>query len=220
MASTRRDDRPAVLLMITVAGAVVGGVLASLLLTVDVRPLLVVLFVGTLLGASVAFGVLTTEPRRSLATPPARTPIPPAPQPSGNRAAAVEPAGRSPHTPSHVALPLPAPEAPADSRQWWNQTSPGGSGTRGRGGPAAGVSDRAPMSLTGYEPHRALIAQCPRCGDFHLDVTRAGPDYSFRCRNPSCANTWNWTPGTAWPAVVVRRNLTGGSAQRARYDRG
>lgn len=71
----------------------------------------------------------------------------------------------------------------------------------------------------GYDPRRALIAQCPRCGEFRLDVTRAGAAYAFRCHNDSCANTWSWTPGTAWPAVVVRRNLTGPAPRGADDER-
>jgi hypothetical protein len=71
------------------------------------------------------------------------------------------------------------------------------------------------VSLSSYATDRTLIAQCPRCGDFQLDMARHGEDYSFRCRNAPCGNVWDWTPGTAWPAVVVRRNLTVNEGRKA-----
>lgn len=54
----------------------------------------------------------------------------------------------------------------------------------------------------------ALIAQCPRCGAFKLDIKRAPARWACRCE--SCEHTWTWQPGTAWPQVRVaprRRGL-------------
>jgi uncharacterized protein (DUF983 family) len=47
----------------------------------------------------------------------------------------------------------------------------------------------------------ALIAQCPRCGAFDLDIRRGTPSWTCRCE--SCGHAWTWQPGTAWPQVRV-----------------
>ena len=47
----------------------------------------------------------------------------------------------------------------------------------------------------------SIVAQCPRCGAFHLDAAAAPPGYRFRCR--ACAFDWGWQPGEPWPAVQV-----------------
>lgn len=95
------------------------------------------------------------------------------------------------------------------SRRWWTET-PSAAGTSDPRERSAPRYSPAPP-LSSYERESALIAQCPRCGEFRLDVSHAGGAYAFRCRNGSCGNTWSWTPGTPWPPVVVRRNLSGGS---------
>jgi hypothetical protein len=134
-----------------------------------------------------------------------------------------EPEAHPSTAPARIALPLPGGSAPPSNgtatRQWWAETPS-----------AAASSDRRELSahhrspappLSSYDAESALIAQCPRCGEFRLDVSHVAQDYVFQCRNGSCGNTWNWTPGTPWPPVVVRRNLLGGpSPGGARAEQG
>jgi hypothetical protein len=234
MASMGRTNRQPVILAITIGSGLAGGVLAGLLAEQfwgpSPWPRLLTLAVTAALGTTVAFHVLTIEPSQSRTQPEARPRAGSPPWhsgstssgPAGNRtrqgpqATATAPPPRLPGTPSHVALPLPAASttpSTTDKRQWWTESSP--NANRGAGPPNATAETPA---LSSYSARRALIAQCPRCGDFQLDMAGTGSAYAFRCRNPRCANTWTWTPGTAWPAVVVRRNLTRGSADRAGHE--
>lgn len=116
--------------------------------------------------------------------------------------------------PARIALPLPGGSAPPSNgtatRQWWAETPSAAAPSDRREPPALRRSPAPPLSS--YDVESALIAQCPRCGEFRLDVSHVARAYAFQCRNASCGNTWSWTPGTPWPPVVVRRNLPGGSA--------
>ncbi|HWO67660.1 MAG TPA: hypothetical protein VNO31_47255, partial [Umezawaea sp.] len=73
--------------------------------------------------------------------------------------------------------------------------------------PAPAIQPAVPRQE--FDARRAHIAQCPHCAGFELDVHRVERGYAFRCRDTGCGNQWEWASGTAWPAVVVRRNLTG-----------
>ncbi|MGH3931193.1 MAG: hypothetical protein ACRDTF_14585, partial [Pseudonocardiaceae bacterium] len=102
--------------------------------------------------------------------------------------------------------------APSDgtaTSQWWTE-SPSVAAPADRREPPAGRQSPA-FKVSSYDAESALIAQCPRCGEFRLKVSEVAQAYAFRCRNERCGNTWSWTPGTSWPPVVVRRNLPGGS---------
>jgi hypothetical protein len=46
------------------------------------------------------------------------------------------------------------------------------------------------------------IVQCPRCGDFGIELHRGPASFAFTCRR--CAHAWQWRPGRPWPATVVR----------------
>jgi hypothetical protein len=125
-------------------------------------------------------------------------------------------------------------------RQWWNERRAAGAappGTAAGAAPSSTAAGAAPLGtaagaaplgagqadrneaspgraipappLSSYDATSALIAQCPRCGEFRLDVSARPPGYAFRCV-AGCGNSWVWTPGTPWPPVVVRRNLSGG----------
>ncbi|MGD9530651.1 MAG: hypothetical protein AB7V44_28220 [Pseudonocardia sp.] len=64
------------------------------------------------------------------------------------------------------------------------------------------------------------IVQCPRCGDFRVQLGRQTETFSFACRR--CAHAWEWTPGSPWPATVVRppgaeRGLPTGPTTPRRY---
>jgi len=80
------------------------------------------------------------------------------------------------------------PDAP-----WWD--SP-----QGAPPPSPGAK-RAPAPDLSTYLASTLIAQCPRCGGFRLDIRRARSGWDFRCE--SCEYTWTWQPGTPWPPVRV-----------------
>lgn len=94
----------------------------------------------------------------------------------------------------------PHPPSPVEPGDWWTERPAAPQGRHARIGEAA-------PPLSGYPEASPLIAQCPECGEFRLDVSEHGRAFAFQCRNPGCANTWSWTPGTPWPPVVVRRTL-------------
>ena len=99
--------------------------------------------------------------------------------------------------------PEPVAETPAEQvekreTEWWKRdTLP------------ATAESRTPSQRQEFDARRAQVAHCPRCGGFELDVHRVERGYAFRCRNGGCGNTWDWALGRTWPAVVVRRNLSG-----------
>jgi hypothetical protein len=216
----RGGDRQALVLTLTVVCGLAGGLLAVGLLRERFEaasvwaPLLIVCGVGVV-ATAVAYLLLTARPapahrpapppvpQRPHAAP--RTAPPPArpwydatanqsPPPAQRPQAAPEPRV----APGHVVLPLDSGDAGGD---WWNKSAPAA---------AAGKSTAPAPDLPSHVADgTALVAQCPNCGDFRIDVHRADPGYAFRCRNPRCGEEWQWTPGTPWPTVVVRRNLTG-----------
>lgn len=103
--------------------------------------------------------------------------------------------------PQPVRVPAPTPAAvearPAGDRNWWTEARP----------TATPIVHNGQADTEDYEVDRAVVAQCPRCGDFHLDVARHGDGYAFHCRNPNCGHRWEWRPDAPWPTTVVRRNL-------------
>ena len=200
-------------------------------------PLLIVAGAGVA-ATVVAYLLLTTTaaPRRQSQVSPRQHPAPqrpvpqhPAPQqPAAQRpwyeasagmnktpSAAHRPPARTPQAamdpqpqadPGHLVLPLNDGAAAAEGGggDWWNRSAPAAAAA------AADNDIRPAPNLSSYVAEgSALVAQCPNCGDFRIDVQRGDPVYAFRCRNPRCGEEWRWTPGTAWPSVVVRRNLTG-----------
>lgn len=211
------SDKKAVVLGITVICGLIGGLLAAPLTDigdVDVGWKVLIFIVSTAVGASVAFGLLTREPRiqeqpkesdKRLPWPPPKPPSGPVPGPPAIPPPAIpSQSTRQPGTPSHVAVPLPG-GAKGGAQSWWERSG-SNSAPKHAAAPATPVSH---VPLSSYAADRALIAQCPRCGGFELDMARHGEQYSFRCRNAQCGNELRWTPGSPWPAVVVRRNLTG-----------
>lgn len=71
-----------------------------------------------------------------------------------------------------------------------------------------GASPAAPrkVDLTQFLD-QALIAQCPRCGSFRVDVDNRASEWLFRCQE--CGQGWPWEPGTPWPAIQVRPEVRG-----------
>jgi len=226
-----------VILVITLLGGLLGGLLGDSIWTVALWQWVLMLLGGTVIGTGVAFFLLTADrpeagrwspqPERPAAPrspePPRPSwpavPTPPASQTNRTRPAAQigdrsEPEAYPPTESARITLPLPDGSAPPSngtaSRQWWAET-PSAAAPSDRREPSALRPGPAPPPSS-YDVESALIAQCPRCGEFRLDVSHVARAYAFRCRNESCGNSWSWTPGTPWPPVVVRRNLPGGPA--------
>lgn len=245
MTQERQVDRQLVILVITVLLGLLGGLLGTRFWNVDTLPWALTVLGATVIGAGVAFFLLTTDrpagrsPTGRTAQPekPATSALPEKPalppsepsrpswptvstpqraQPDWTRPAArigetSKPEPYSPTEAARLTLPLTgesaAPSNGTATPKWWTET-PSAPASSGRTRSAAPRSPAPPLSS--YDPASALIAQCPRCGEFRLDVKHVAQDYAFACQNKSCGNTWNWTPGTPWPDVVVRRNLPGG----------
>jgi hypothetical protein len=120
---------------------------------------------------------------------------------------AVLAAARWPARPAHQAAPAahPAPAPPEAvvqllpvARQpnapWWDaaQAPPPAPSQAARRVPAPDLSSYLASTL---------VAQCPNCGAFRLDLTQAAAGWDFRCE--ACRHAWTWQPGTAWPPVQV-----------------
>ncbi|HEY0453343.1 hypothetical protein [Actinophytocola sp.] len=210
MASPGNADRQLWLLVVTIVCGVAGGLLAGRFLHVDVWMWLG----GAAVATAVAFGLLTRDtpaPRvrpRPQVAPDLRPAAPPAwHQQTASRSRPAPTSSPPPSPPGHVVLPLPG-EA-AGPRQWWTETN---TATNTEANTATERNSRPSQlpDLPSYVAKGAvLVAQCPNCGDFRIDVRGGGSAFAFRCRNPRCGHEWQWTPGTPWPPVVVRRNLTG-----------
>jgi hypothetical protein len=213
------------LLPAAAAAALAGGVLAALVL--EARRSVNWLTLGALILAVVVFwvlavGTLLPEGRRSApalpsgpgatqAVPAAGTPTrngwataasvphwsPPATPsrsraasgPGGDRAGVPAEEGRQP---ANVAVPVP-------SGAWWHDTAKSPEAER-----APAPTELPPLDR--LDPAASVrIVQCPRCGDFLVDLTHQHPGFAFGCRR--CQHRWQWTPGTAWPVSVVRPRL-------------
>jgi hypothetical protein len=116
---------------------------------------------------------------------------PPAP------AARHDPASRPAPEPTPVKIAIPVPGG-----AWWRSAS-----ARART-PALGTAAPAqapPVTASPDLTENVLathVVQCPRCGDFRVDVHQQASGFAFTCKR--CDNHWRWEPGSAWPAAVVR----------------
>ncbi|MGM1058689.1 hypothetical protein [Saccharothrix sp. Mg75] len=212
--------RRTTVLLLTAACAVAGGLLGSHQWQLGFWRLTAVLVVGSALGVAVAIGLLTTDPVRQVPVPP-RPAVPPgsgppgAERPGGERPGSERPgsgpSGAGPGVapppagpPRNASVPAPRQESARQGsarggREWWTESPPA---DPGGGEPAAAPPPR-------HEVTRAVVAQCPHCGGFQLDVRQDGDTYEFDCRDPRCRYRWSWRAGDAWPTTVVRRNLNG-----------
>ena len=116
------------------------------------------------------------------------------------------PATQAPERPLDTSV-VPRPAEP--EKNWWSQAAADGAPPPRPTAPASGGPTPAPQRPTAIAGS-ALIAQCPHCGDFRLDVHRDGHEYAFRCAE-GCGHTWRWAPGSQWPPVVIRRIARDGS---------
>jgi hypothetical protein len=171
-------------LVAAVVLAVVGAALGVALTTGlhPVQKLLVIMF-SALFASTIVLLFLGT-PQEETPEPQQVVLPPPVPQPM-----------HVPPPPLPAAAPTPKP-----NDQWWTQT-----GKPTAAPPSQPETNSVP--LKDFDAHRVQIAQCPRCAGFELDVRREGRGYAFECHDPHCRNRWEWLPGTAWPATVVRHNL-------------
>jgi hypothetical protein len=116
------------------------------------------------------------------------------PPPAAPTASSREARDDSP--PVNVAVPVPG-------STWW-QAARDGNRTRQSADPASTSPDStsADPADTGVVTQ---VTQCPRCGDFAVDVRHQPPGFAFGCA--ACGHRWRWEPGSAWPAGVVRPSL-------------
>jgi hypothetical protein len=132
------------------------------------------------------------------------------------RYARPEPRYAEPETPARTEsavdlIPFPSRPDTGNSQQpgaqnWWQQpvAAPPLPSREGRRAPAPDLSTYLDSTVTA-NLDSTLIAQCPRCGAFKLDIDRARDPWAFRCQ--ACDDTWTWRTGTPWPAVRVAPRL-------------
>lgn len=175
--------RNAIVLALTAVCAAAGGLIGLRTWDLDLWRSVTVVVVGALLGVLLAFGVLTTD-RRPVTRTHHPTPAVAEREPVFAQAASSS-----------------EPETKPANRTWWAEAP----------APPATTTATRPQEppRQGYDVDRAVVAQCPRCGDFRLDLKQDGESCAFHCRNPNCGHRWEWRAGTPWPTTVVRRNLTG-----------
>jgi hypothetical protein len=104
-----------------------------------------------------------------------------------------KPSDRRTAPPAVVQVHPVSPPAAADT-PWW---------AAAQAAPRSARSDASVVPAPDLSSYlaSAMIAQCPRCGAFRLDIRRALAGWACRCE--SCGHTWAWQPGTAWPEVRV-----------------
>jgi hypothetical protein len=183
----------------SVAGALVGGVLAALLVDLETGTTIVITAVAVVVGVVIA--VLLVDTR---APAPPATPGPPAPQRRSN-----DWWTETPNSPT-TTPPLPASAAPTQQipqpqrmvlgtgrgGQWWEKAGTPTAAAPAKATPGAPVAPE----LTSYV-ESARVVQCPRCGAFRIDVSRSAAGFAFHCTVDG--HRWTWRPGAAWPATVV-----------------
>jgi hypothetical protein len=90
----------------------------------------------------------------------------------------------------------------ADSGAWWEGHTADRSARPTGSAPAPRAADLSQFL------DKALIAQCPNCGAFRIDVdSRRAAELAFGCQE--CRYQWTWQPGHPWPAIQVRPSARG-----------
>jgi hypothetical protein len=226
----RGPGRPAEIwwILLVLAAALVGGLAAAAL----VHASLIMAVVVSVVAAAIAVLALRMAPAvargpetfgSAPVVPPPGSPADPSPPPPPPPTApaqapafgAPEPGAPRPAFPAETVvdgppapaetvvemLPLPPPpgEGPRPAGAPWWDPAPGAPPR-----PSAGAKRVPAPDLTTYLAS-TLIAQCPRCGAFRLDIRQAGDAWDFRCED--CEHAWAWRPGTAWPPVRVTPGL-------------
>jgi hypothetical protein len=132
---------------------------------------------------------------------------PPSPAPVQRPALTAAPSESTP--PTSVALRV-------SGSSWWESTA-GSKGTSDPAAPGEAGSSEAIVDLSTYAGSTRVV-QCPRCGGFRLDVRQQEPGFAFTCR--TCGHPWQWSPGSAWPAGVVRPGCADGRTDSSRSTAG
>jgi hypothetical protein len=186
--------------LLVILAALVGGLAAAAVVHLSSRWVSVA--IPAAIGVAVAVASRPEGPRqtgRQGAGSERAEPSGPPPADVG-RSRAGGPSGReivpgtNPAEPPAVGQLLPISPASAADAPWWvaAQATPPQARQEASTVPAPDLS-----SYLGS----ALIAQCPRCGAFELDIRRGGARWTCRCE--FCGHNWTWQPGTAWPQVRV-----------------
>jgi hypothetical protein len=216
---TRRPAHEPELLVKVALAALVGAGLAALVVrslwSLD-PPVL-----GVLVLAAVVFCVLVVA-RRSPAPQPATRPAPQRVYQPSQPAQPAQPAAFSWGQPAPATANGGAPRwhpgaAPAETSAAQPTPAETSAAQPAPADPARPVATAALSVRDGTRVPVAAAAsaravQCPRCGDFGVDVARRAPGFAFRCR--CCDADWQWRPGAAWPVSVVRPRAAGRPAAR------
>jgi len=110
----------------------------------------------------------------------------------------------SPMAPVSVAVPVPG-------GTWWEAAAsddarvPATASSPARNQPVVPALDIA-------DAEKTRVVQCPRCGDFGVDVLHHDPGFAFTCTH--CDHHWRWGRGSAWPVAVVRPRQNGRQTPR------
>jgi hypothetical protein len=207
-------------ILLVLAAALIGGLAAAAL----VHASLIMAVVVSVIAAAIAVLALRMAPAvargpetfgSAPVVPPPGSPADPSPPPPVPVFRAPEPSAPRPPAPPETVvdgsaspaetvvemLPLPPPpgEEPRSADAPWWDPAPGAPPR-----PSANAQRAPAPDLTTYLAS-TLIAQCPRCGAFRLDIRQAGDAWDFRCED--CEHAWAWRPGTAWPPVRVTPGL-------------
>jgi hypothetical protein len=92
---------------------------------------------------------------------------------------------------------------------WWEAHVPSASAQGHGPGSGSGSGDAPgprPVALSRFLD-QALIAQCPKCGAFAVDVDNRAAEWLFSCQE--CRQRWTWQPGRPWPAIHLRPEVRG-----------
>jgi hypothetical protein len=218
--SGARDLRWALWSLLVILAAVVGGLAAAAVVHLTSRWISVA--IPAAIGVAVAAASRREGPRQT-----AKQGVGPAgaglsgPSPANaGRSRAGSPPGREivpgtdPAEPPAVGQLLPIAPPSATDEPWWVAAQAAPPQARQEAGTVPA------LDLSSYLGS-ALIAQCPRCGAFELDIRRSAARWTCRCE--SCGHNWTWQPGTAWPQVRVsprrrRQHARPGTDTRNRQD--
>jgi predicted Zn finger-like uncharacterized protein len=99
-------------------------------------------------------------------------------------------------------------QQPSDGQAWWAGQAADQAGQRLASAARPGTMANSGTADLSQFLSQALIAQCPNCGAFRIDVNSHRPtEWAFRCQE--CHRQWTWRPGHPWPPVQVRPNARG-----------
>jgi|SRR5882757_6059921 len=189
---------------LTLAGGVCGGLLATPLLDLQGLRLPLLIAAGALFGCALALLVVASGTRL-----PAQWPDSPRAHRAGETTESVSVLRAASQQPEPVNTP-PALDrnryAPADPARvvvpvgdataggWWTRPR-GNAGQPPRPEP---IGSPSTPDLTRYL-ESSRIVQCPRCGDFRVDLLHTADGFAFRCTSD---HRWEWRPGALWPATI------------------